>query len=618
VLTDKAAGCVPGGLQLEITGQIGRGSSKRGVLLLFMSGNVATLFGFGFAGPAFLWGLGLASLPIIIHFLSRRRYRIIDWAAMPWLLAALRKQRHRIRLEQLLLLLVRTLLVAAIVLAMARPYLKDAAAVLVPGTRMHRIIVLDVSYSMSSQVANQSRLDRAKRVASLLIDSLRNGDAVSIILMAEPPTALIAEPSADFSKAKSIIERLQVTHGGANIVEVLDLLRQVLSASSFDRRQVYFITDIQRHTWSPASDAGADNLRKLAQETLEGAQVTVVDVGRDGVDNLAVTDLKLLSSVPVTSRPCQIAVTVRNFGHKAVQDRIVRLKVDNITRQSKTVTLAPGESATTIFSTTFATSGPVVLAAELEADPLELDNIRWLALDVKDQIDVLVVDGDEPSGRPFESETDYLKVALAPNSGGELVTPFRPVEAGESALLEHDLSEFEAIVIANVSQFTEQEYVALERYLELGGSVVWFMGDLVDLDSYNRILYRDGKGIMPVKLLGVEGAGREADAGIKFNPLNYEHPVIKPFQGAERSGLLTTLVFKYVKAQLGKYPELRVALAYETGDPAIVTCRMRNGFVAVVTTSADTEWTSWPIHYSYVPVIKHTLSAEVRGSGTYL
>src|SRR5437588_794237 len=61
---------------------------------------------------------GAVSVPIIIHLLNRRRFRVMSWAAMRFLLAAQRKNSRRMRLEQLILLLVRCLLVLVVVLAM--------------------------------------------------------------------------------------------------------------------------------------------------------------------------------------------------------------------------------------------------------------------------------------------------------------------------------------------------------------------------------------------------------------------------------------------------------------------------------------------------------------------
>ena len=74
-----------------------------------------SLFGFLFEAPltALAVAAGAASLPIIIHLLNRKRFRVVTWAAMRFLLAAQRKNTRRMRLEQLILLAVRTLLVTA-------------------------------------------------------------------------------------------------------------------------------------------------------------------------------------------------------------------------------------------------------------------------------------------------------------------------------------------------------------------------------------------------------------------------------------------------------------------------------------------------------------------------
>ncbi|MFM8217788.1 MAG: BatA domain-containing protein, partial [Planctomycetaceae bacterium] len=62
-----------------------------------------------FGSPWLLWGVGLASAPLVIHLLYRRRFRETSWAAMRFLLEAARKNARRLRLEQWLLLALRTL-----------------------------------------------------------------------------------------------------------------------------------------------------------------------------------------------------------------------------------------------------------------------------------------------------------------------------------------------------------------------------------------------------------------------------------------------------------------------------------------------------------------------------
>src|SRR5215471_3791067 len=103
---------------------------------------------------------GAASIPIIIHLLNRKRFRIVTWAAMKFLLAAQKQNTRRMRLEQLILLAVRVLVILLIVLAMASvmPWAESiwdyfwpegTGRMVVKSGRTHKILVLDGSLSMA-------------------------------------------------------------------------------------------------------------------------------------------------------------------------------------------------------------------------------------------------------------------------------------------------------------------------------------------------------------------------------------------------------------------------------------------------------------------------------------
>src|SRR6478672_2090830 len=77
------------------------------------------LFGFLPLWGALAVGAGAVAVPVVIHLLSRMRYRVVTWAAMRFLLAAQKQTTRRLRIEQIILLLIRAAIVACIVLAMA-------------------------------------------------------------------------------------------------------------------------------------------------------------------------------------------------------------------------------------------------------------------------------------------------------------------------------------------------------------------------------------------------------------------------------------------------------------------------------------------------------------------
>ena len=77
--------------------------------------------GLSFLNAPLLWGLALATVPILIHLLFRRRFRRIEWAPMRYLKLSIQKNRRRFRIEQLLLLALRTAIVLAMFFMLSRP-----------------------------------------------------------------------------------------------------------------------------------------------------------------------------------------------------------------------------------------------------------------------------------------------------------------------------------------------------------------------------------------------------------------------------------------------------------------------------------------------------------------
>src|SRR5213596_2296583 len=107
------------------------------------------MFGLAFLQPALLWGLTLAGIPILLHLLQRRRYRVRRWAAMEFLRASVRRSSRRLRIEQWLLLLIRTLILVCAALALARPvWYSPRWGWLGSRAASQAVVVLDDSYSM--------------------------------------------------------------------------------------------------------------------------------------------------------------------------------------------------------------------------------------------------------------------------------------------------------------------------------------------------------------------------------------------------------------------------------------------------------------------------------------
>ena len=116
----------------------------------------------GFLAPALLAGLVALAIPPIVHLLNRRRFDVVDWAAMQFLQTS-ERTRKRIFLEQILLMLVRMGLLLVLILGVASPWARlPWLARIAPRPNRDVVIVLDGSVSMGYTKDGRSVHDAAK------------------------------------------------------------------------------------------------------------------------------------------------------------------------------------------------------------------------------------------------------------------------------------------------------------------------------------------------------------------------------------------------------------------------------------------------------------------------
>jgi hypothetical protein len=167
-----------------------------------------------FLSAGLLFGLLLASVPIIIHILNRRRFQVIDWPPMKYLKLTLKKNRRRIRIEQMILLAMRTLAVILLILAVARPVVSQASlSKLMPGrARTSRVLVIDDSLSMGYTTAGRTAFQVAQNAASDLIKAAGVQDSVTVLATSAPDRPVVRDASLqDSAKLMDLVATLPLT-----------------------------------------------------------------------------------------------------------------------------------------------------------------------------------------------------------------------------------------------------------------------------------------------------------------------------------------------------------------------------------------------------------------------
>jgi hypothetical protein len=568
------------------------------------------MLGFGFANAAILGWLAAAAAPLLIHLWSRRQFREVPWAAIAFLLAAMRKNSRRIQLQQWILLAARTLMVVLVVLALAEPRGQNLAAT-ISGTPTHKVLVIDTSFSMAYRDHDTTRLAEAKRQARELVDQSAATDSFTVITLADRPQAIAGRDVVDRAAVETQIDSITQSQSGANLSATLQTVAAALELSAAERQrwprqEVYFLSDMQRATWAAATDQ--DEVRTEVADLAKAALIHAVDVGVPRAANLAVTDLRSDTALATTGRELGFVATLHQFGDQPRNQVHVDFTVDDETVGEQTVDIPAGGDASVHFTHRFASEGRHAAGVRASGDALDIDNTRWIVVPIAREQRVLCV-AREPE------DAKYLVVALAPDLSTDAA--IRPQVISEGELADTSLDDFQCIFLSNVPQLTKDEADRLSGYVNKGGGLAIFLGDRVETESYNK-LAAGKESLLPARLGDIR---TEKQFGV--DPLEYRHPIAASFRGRERSGLLTTPIARYFHLQIpADTSRATTALALPSGDPLVVTADHGRGRVVLVATAASLasvdrssgeSWTNWPAWPSFLPVVREMLAFATGG-----
>lgn len=612
------------------------------------------LLAFLFETPLAAFGtLGAAmALPVLIYLINRRRYRVVNWAAMRFLLAARRRNLRRLRLEQLLLLAVRMLLMALLVTAMlsvtpwaeavwGRCVPEQAATTVLIHRRTHKILVLDGSFSMAMKNQETSAFERGRKLAQQIIAESAGGDGFSVVLMASPPRRIVTEPSDDARRVGAEIQDLKLPHGNADLAATLNMVDDLLRRSppKYEEREVYFLTDLQRATWTTRQTL---DLSPVLQRLQARARLVLVDVGQEGVTNTAVTQLALGVPFATTGTETTFTAVLHLHGTQPRNQVRVELLVGKGRESSKDrpftsravqqvlVDLKPGANPLS-FAHKFITSGDYAVQVRVEADALELDDARTVIVSVKDTLPVLLVNG-KPGAELYDRATEWLRDALNPFREGLIPrnVPARPRVIRASDFADAglgDLTPFDCVFLCDVPSVGRPEAARLEAHLRRGGGVVFCLGPNVQLDAYNRVLWNNGDGILPARLLARQEAPERHYFRFHVEERGTAHPLLGAFGGdADRVSLTSARFAQYIRTELAPRGQARAILRFmpevadtvpradlPLGDAAWIEGTRRRGRVLLFTSTVNMDWTSWPLSPSFPAFLHEALHYAVAG-----
>jgi len=598
----------------------------------------------------FVLGALLMASPILIHLWNRRRFVTVDWAAMDFLLEANRRNRRRVRMENLLLLLLRCLAMLLIGLLLARPFSCSFAPQLIESQRFERIVLLDDSLSMQVVSGNESLMEKAKAELKELVRSLADNDtedSLTLLLASHPQEKILnAAPiqSGDEAvlKLMKVIDNLEATDQTAQLESALHEVESLVVGDSPNvNRVVYLLSDMRRRDWRPAEPAGENHPATLLKRIAEQASAClVIDMGAgdDASGNVVVSQITTESTL-AEGVSSQFLVSVTNPSDTTVRDVQVEFTAGEALPLVELIPqIGPGKTETAPFQFKLtpdrsaadaslpsdandASLAPqsvriraAASTAALGADRLAADSERFFAARIVAGLPVLIVDG-APASIPERSESFYLRRALAPP--GNLLSGIAVDTVTDTEFETTRLNRYSVVFLCNLYRLTPQRVASLRQWVVAGGGLAILPGDQVDQQDFNQHFAQGEQPLSPLRLLQLAGDETKA-TWANFNIADQSHPALRVFTGQNNPFLDRVKLFQWWQAERTHTPEssgeesneqassqkeATVLAQLNTGEasaPAIAEHAYGRGRVAALVVPADVDWTNWPDDPSYL------------------
>jgi hypothetical protein len=516
-----------------------------------------------FLNPLVLLGLAAAAIPVLLHLLNLRKLKTIEFSTLRFLKELQKTKIRRIKLRQIILLILRTLIVVFAVLAFSRPAVKSTLPGLGTHAKTSVIILLDNSFSMDVSDGGGNRFKQAKNSALSIISALKDGDEAVILPMSIPEDKKPAF-SRNFTLLKEEISKLPIAYSAARLESSLRIASTTLDASTNINREVYIITDAQRNI---VTETLKDSIHSFDDRVAVFAMP--IGINSNALEqNISVDTLSVLTRIFQVEKPVEVEARLRNSSTKDAKGVVVSMLFNGERVAQRTADIPAGEVRSVLIAAPPQKRGITKATIEIENDALEQDNRRYFGFSIPAMPSVALI------GTP--QSTKFISLLFADNTSAT-VRSFAPQDISSI-----NFGEFDAIILT--SGLRQSEASRLNQYVQKGGSAFIFADGSVEFSAFSASLGQLG-------FANVSEQTFSADQPAGFTSVDKQHPL---FQGVFKGTTDSKSIVESPKITKSFPVSGGQALISMSGGAFLSENKIGDGKILYCAVPPSSDWSNFP------------------------
>jgi len=537
-----------------------------------------------FLNSIILVGLIAGLIPLLIHLFTRRKLKKIEFSSL-WFLKVLEKTKLRqVKLHNLLLLIIRTLIILLVVLAFARPAIKGTiaqgklSAKILGGDFSSAgsssvVLILDDSYSMGFETKTGAVFESAKQKAKEVLNFLTEKDEAALIFLSSPSETL--NFTLDFKELSEIVEKARVSYLKSNFFSSFNLAVRLLNNSKNLNQEIYLITN--------KTPLGLDKLKQINSQF----SFYLIDFSNPNFQNLAVDSISFANQLIELNKPFEVEAEIVNYTKKQVPNLLVGFYLDGKKVAQTDINIKAGETKKVKFIYTVQKTGFHWGYVEIVEDDLLADNYRYFSFKIPEEIKILLA-GQKPE------DYFFLNLALKPQENLNQNLKIKTITKG--LLQQENFSDYDLIVLSNVESFSDMVLTNMQRYLETGGGLWFILGEDCDLKFYREKI---AKKFLDLNMKTRIGDIRNQEAFFSLKSFDLTHPIFAVYRQVEKDKLPEIKFYSIFDSQAGR--ETKILANFSNNSPAVVERKYGAGKALLFLSGLDPDLGDLVQHSFFVP-----------------
>ncbi len=459
-----------------------------------------------------LIGLAAASLPVVIHFMTKPKPIRMPLSTIRLVSDALHQRRSKDRLRDIIVLLLRSLAIAMLAVAIARPLLTgDTQPEKEESADRVKVVLLDASQSMAAIDGVSTRFDKARAEAVNEL-SYKSGLAANLLVASHSSGAIFDAPSANLALLRDRLASATVSASGIDVNKAIEeAARQLSQSAPGSIRELVILSDFQRSSWSRA------NFALLPEDT----EIRVLSMAQgDTPGNLAIEDVRL-TSTPMVGKPVTVLVDVANHSDDARRVKC-QVSLSNINRVGDAL-IEPHAKATVTIAVDWSEPGWQYGEARLleTGDAIIADDRFPIAVGVKPELRIAIVTDSE--SRPGTA-AHFAFQALSRPSDLDVAQQDSRVVTLPPGMLDTPPAQIASVwILCDVESWDDATVTRVASWLRRGKAIFYIVRSPVDANNLQKLETKLAAEMQPpVQLIASLGSADRRDLTIgeidRMNP----------------------------------------------------------------------------------------------------